>query len=67
LDAPQKSWFHIPNVDAIVEALENAYNAGRQRSLKAMEFAEQYKADSVYENLWKPTLKAIWQDKNLFE
>jgi hypothetical protein len=66
-DAPQKSWFHIPNVDAIVEALQNAYNAGRQRSLKAMEFAEQYKADTVYENLWKPTLKAIWQDKNLFE
>jgi hypothetical protein len=32
-----------------------------------MEFAEQYKADAVYENLWKPTLKAIWQDKNLYE
>jgi glycosyltransferase involved in cell wall biosynthesis len=66
-DAPQKSWFHIPNVDGIVEALENAYNAGQMRSLKAMEFAQQYKADAVYENLWKPTLKAIWQDKNLYE
>lgn len=59
-DDPQQSWFHIPLVDQIVQSLEEAYNKPSGRSIKAMEFAEQYRADAVYEKYWKPALKAIW-------
>lgn len=65
-DAPQKSWFHVPNVNKIVEALEEAYKRNRERSLKAMEFAENYKADQVYETYWKSALKSIWSNSNLY-
>jgi glycosyltransferase involved in cell wall biosynthesis len=58
-DAPQKSWFNIPSVPMIIDALEQAYNRGRKVSEKAVEFAKQYEADTVYENYWKPALKGI--------
>lgn len=60
-DAPQKSWFHIPSVPEIVDALEQAYNRGRGVSQKAIDFAKAYEADFVYENEWKPTLNNIFQ------
>jgi len=59
-DAPQKSFFHIPNVPEIVEALTQAYNRTRGPSQKAIDFAKQYDADLVYENQWKPTLDSIF-------
>jgi hypothetical protein len=59
-DAPQKSWFHIPSVPEIVDALEQAYNRGRAKSDKAAEFAKQYEADYVFETEWKPTLDSIF-------
>jgi hypothetical protein len=59
-DASQKSWFNIPLVPNIIEALEAAYKRGRGRSKKAIEFAAEYEADTIYENQWKPTLKAIF-------
>ena len=60
-DASQKSWFNVPLVPNIVEALEAAYNRPRERSKKAIEFAAQYEADLVFETMWKPTLKAIFE------
>jgi hypothetical protein len=62
-DAPQKSFFHVPNVSEIVKALEQAYNRDRVRSEKAIEFAKQYEANYVYETHWKPTLRAIFEKK----
>lgn len=62
-DAAQRAWFHLPAVPQIVESLEAAYNRGRGRSDKAIEFAKQYDADTVFESHWKPTLEAIWQGK----
>ena len=59
-DAPQKSWFHIPSVPEIVDALTQAYNRGRVKSEKAVEFAKQYEADYVFETQWKPTLDSIF-------
>jgi glycosyltransferase involved in cell wall biosynthesis len=59
-DAPQLAWFHVPYVDQIINALEESYNADRAPSIKAMEHAEQYKADNVFQKHWKPALKAIW-------
>jgi hypothetical protein len=60
-DAPHKAWFNVPSVSGIVEALEASYQAPRERSVQAMEFAEQYRADRVYEEYWKPALQAIWE------
>ena len=60
-DAPQLSWFHVPYVDQIISALKEAYNADRAPSIKAMEHAEQYRADVVYQKHWKPALEAIWE------
>jgi hypothetical protein len=59
-DAPQKSFFHIPNVPEIVEALTQAYNRTRGPSQKAIDFAKQYDADLVYDTQWKPTLDSIF-------
>ena len=58
-DAPQSAWFNIPLVNKIVEALEDAYQRGRGRSEKAIEFAKQYDADKVYQQYWKPSLEIL--------
>jgi glycosyltransferase involved in cell wall biosynthesis len=58
-DAPQTSWFNIPNVSKIVEALEESYQRGRGRSQKAIDFAKDYNADAVFSKYWKPTLEVL--------
>jgi hypothetical protein len=58
-DAPQKSWFHIPSVPEIIDSLEAAYSRGRGRSKKAVEFAKDYNADTVFNKHWKPILETL--------
>ena len=58
-DAPQQSFFNVPNVPKIVEALEAAYQAGRNRSQKAIDFAKNYDADLVFERDWIPALEVL--------
>jgi glycosyltransferase involved in cell wall biosynthesis len=58
-DAPQSSWFHMPSVPGIVDALEQAYQRGRGRSQKAQDFAKAYNADKVFDEYWKPALKVL--------
>ena len=58
-DAPQSSWFHMPSVPGIVDALEQAYQRGRGRSQKAQDFAKAYNADTVFNKYWKPALKVL--------
>lgn len=58
-DAHQVSWFNVPNVPKIVEALEDAYNRGQGRSQKAIEFAKAYNADVVFDKYWKPALEIL--------
>jgi glycosyltransferase involved in cell wall biosynthesis len=63
-DAFQNSWFFTPNVGSIVKALEAAYERGaNKRSRKAIAFAEQYEADRVYVEHWRPVLDrlATWR------
>jgi glycosyltransferase involved in cell wall biosynthesis len=62
-DAPQQSWFFVPYVSEIVNALEDAYKREKGVSLKALEFAEEFRADKVFTKYWKPTLKAILSGK----
>lgn len=58
-DAPQGSFFYVPNVAQITEALEQAYKGSQEKSTKAIDFAKQYQANLVYEKDWKPALEAI--------
>lgn len=59
-DAPQKSFFHVPNIPDIVKSLEEAYITADDRSEKAINFATAYQADYVYEKYWTKTLDAIF-------
>jgi glycosyltransferase involved in cell wall biosynthesis len=58
-DAPQSSWFNMPLVNKIVEALEESYQRGQEESSKAIEFAKQYDADRIYQKYWQPALKIL--------
>lgn len=58
-DAPQGAWMATPRIESIVDALQAAYERGRDRSDKAMEFASQYGADYVFDTYWKPALAAL--------
>lgn len=62
-DAPQRSYFNIPSVIGIFEALEAAYLRGKKTSLNqyqaTIDFAKQYDADIVFEEFWKPAIAQI--------
>jgi glycosyltransferase involved in cell wall biosynthesis len=60
-DSFQDSWFFTPNVAQIVEALELAYERGRrvEPSADAVKFAEEYEADRVYAEHWRPAMKTL--------
>lgn len=58
-DAPQRSFFFVPSVPGILDALENAYQQGRYKSDKAIEWSAQYDADLVYSKHWKPLLARL--------
>ncbi len=63
-DAPQLSWFFIPFVSEIVDALNDCYTKEKGTSLKALEFAENFRADKVFREYWEPTVKAILSGKS---
>lgn len=58
-DPMQRGWLVTPNVDQIAEALEAAYERGHERSDKAIQFAQQYDADYVFNTYWRPVLDAV--------
>ena len=58
-DAHQKAWFGTPQGPSIVDALRQAYNAPRGVDKTAVEFAQGYNADTVYEAHWKPIMKEL--------
>jgi glycosyltransferase involved in cell wall biosynthesis len=58
-DCMQSSWLVSPSVPSIVDALQQAYNRGRERSQLAIDFASQYDADKVFTEYWLPALKAL--------
>lgn len=56
-DEAQASFFMIPLVPSIVNALREADN-NRGHSEASVEFAKQFDVEVVWENYWKPFLKA---------
>ena len=58
-DAGQNAWWKIPSVPSIVEALEQAYAAGKGRSDKAVEFAKSFDVEKVWKDNWLPVLDRL--------
>jgi glycosyltransferase involved in cell wall biosynthesis len=58
-DPGQSAWWRIPNVPSIVAALDEAYNLGKGRSEKAIEFAKEFDVENVWKKYWVPTLKKL--------
>jgi glycosyltransferase involved in cell wall biosynthesis len=63
-DAAQQAWFQIPNVYAIVNALNEAYERkGEKTSKDARKFiVDNYDADKVYNEMWRPLLNDLVKD-----
>lgn len=57
-DSMQDAWFGTPLIADIVDALEQSYQRGRGLSQRAIDFVQQYNADTVYDQSWRPLLKA---------
>jgi hypothetical protein len=58
-DAHQRSWFCIPQVGSIVDALRHSYEAPRGVDQVAVDFAQAYNADRVWDEHWKPVMKGL--------
>jgi len=56
-DEPQQAWLQIPNVGALVGALEQAYASPRGVSHTSIEFASQFDAERVWNWYWMPFLR----------
>jgi glycosyltransferase involved in cell wall biosynthesis len=55
-DPSQHSFWNVPSVPEIVEALEQAYARGKGKSAKAVEFAQAYDHEKVWQENWMPVL-----------
>jgi glycosyltransferase involved in cell wall biosynthesis len=55
-DEAQSTFFQIPLIPSLVNALEQAYAAPRGVSTASVEFAKQFEVETVYEQYWKPFL-----------
>lgn len=58
-DEPQGAFFQIPYVDSIVQSLKLAYDAPREKSQIAIDFAKQFDVEEVWKNYWLP----FWKEK----
>lgn len=58
-DNAQASWFHTPYIAQIVQALEESYEARETTHEPSVSFAQQYYADTVFNNYWKPAMAVL--------
>jgi glycosyltransferase involved in cell wall biosynthesis len=58
-DPSQHSFWHVPSVPEIVEALEQAYAKGKGKSAKAVEFAQGYDHEKIWQENWMPVLRKL--------
>lgn len=59
-DSGQSAWWQMPLVPSIVDALEQAYKAPRERSQVSIDFASQFDVETVWETHWKPALDILF-------
>jgi glycosyltransferase involved in cell wall biosynthesis len=58
-DEAQGSFFQIPSVNGITNALNASYEAERGRSQKSIDFAKQFDADLIWDTKWVPFWKEL--------
>jgi glycosyltransferase involved in cell wall biosynthesis len=58
-DEGQKAWYNIPLIPSIVNALNLAYEAPREKSRVAIDFAANFDVEHVWENHWVPVLEKL--------
>jgi len=58
-DPSQEAFWQVPLIPSIVSALELAYEAGRGRSQVAIDFAQQFDVETVWEKYWVPVLRKL--------
>jgi len=58
-DPAQHSFFTIPSVPEIFTALEEAYKRGKGKSAKAVEFAQNFDHEKVWQENWMPVLRKL--------
>jgi len=58
-DESQMAWFGVPSIPAMANALAEAYARPRGKSEKALEWAQQYSAENVYQTFWRPLLAKL--------
>jgi glycosyltransferase involved in cell wall biosynthesis len=58
-DAGQDAWWQTPNIPSLVNALSQAHSAERGTSTIALDFAQQFDIQTVWENHWMPVLKKL--------
>lgn len=56
-DEPQLSFFQIPLIPSLIQALEHAYQSSRAVSKTAIEFAKQFDVERVWKWYWLPFLR----------
>ena len=57
-DEAQFTFFQVPLIPSLINALEQAYDAPRGVSTASVEFAKKFDVEAVYEQYWKPFLAA---------
>jgi len=56
-DEAQLSWFKIPNIGSITEALEKVYERGKKDFPNTVQFAKQYDVEKIWQTHWLPFLE----------
>lgn len=57
-DEPQFSWYEIPSVPSITQALTKAAKRGRQEFPETIAFAKSYDVEAIWNAYWLPFLKS---------
>jgi glycosyltransferase involved in cell wall biosynthesis len=58
-DPAQHSFWTVPSVPEIFTALEEAYKRGKGKSAKAIEFAQAFDHEKVWQDNWMPVLRNL--------
>ena len=58
-DAGHHTWFNVPFVHEIAQALEMAYQRGKQEFPDTIAHARKYDANKVFDEMWKPLIEKM--------
>jgi len=59
-DSGQDAWWSMPLIPSILQALQLAYDAPRERSQTCIDFASQFDVEKVWDKYWIPALDKLF-------